>query len=311
MLVVGGTGFIGRRVANAAAARGLQVSATSLRGYRSAELADGVEVLKLDLGDREGVGRMLNGRDFDYVVNCSGYIDHSPYAAGGRRVLDAHFGGVLNLLEALDRRTLKAFVQLGSSDEYGDAPAPQRESDREAPIAPYSAAKVALTHLLQMLNRSEGFPAIVLRLFLVYGPGQDPARFLPQIIAGCIEGHDFPVSAGEQLRDFCYVDDAVGGILAALDAPGARGRVINLASGQPVRIRELIETVRAQIGRGKPLYGRVPYRAGENMALYADTTLARELLGWRAETSLADGLARTIAWYLVRRRGPAAAAGRP
>jgi len=158
-------------------------------------------------------------------------------------------------------------------------------------------AKAAATHFLQMLWCTEQFPAVTLRLFMTYGPGRGDQRFLPQIIRGCLQGRRFPVSEGRQLRDFCYVDDAVECMLRALDAPAVCGRVINLASGNPVTIRAVIEQVRDIIGHGQPEFGHIPYRASENMALWADTTLARELMGWGSLVPLKEGLARKVEYY--------------
>ena len=132
-------------------------------------------------------------------------------------MIDAHFRGLQNILEVLPRSRLKRFVQIGSSDEYGDAAAPQHEKLREAPISPYSLAKVACTHFLQMLHRTENFPGVTLRLFLTYGPGQDSKRFLPQIIRGCLDDRAFPASEGEQIRDFCNVHDTVLADLESLE----------------------------------------------------------------------------------------------
>ena len=125
---------------------------------------------------------------------------------------------------------------------------------RESPISPYSAAKVSATHLIQMLSNTEGFPGVVLRFFLVYGPGQNAQRFIPQIINGCLDDKTFPTSAGEQLRDFCYIDDVVEAMLLAAQSQAAQGHVINIASGQPTCIRDVIETIQAKVGRGQPLF---------------------------------------------------------
>ena len=119
-----------------------------------------------------------------------------------------------------------------------------------------------------------------MRLFLTYGPGQDNKRFFPQIIQGCLSGDPFPTSAGEQLRDFCYVDDIAQGILTALTNEQVNGEIINLASGNPVAIRDAIELIQTTLGKGTPEFGKVPYRAGENMALYADVSKAKKILGW-------------------------------
>ena len=235
---------------------------------------------------------------FDYVVNLSGYIDHSEFLQGGREVIQAHFDGVLNLVQFLEGKKLKRFIQIGSSDEYGNNSAPQHEEMRELPISPYSFGKVASSQFLQMLYRTQDFPVVILRLFLVYGPGQDNKRFLPQIIQGCLSGNDFPTSAGEQLRDFCYVDDIVQGIMSALYNEKANGQIINLASGEPIRVRDVVISIRDKLGRGNPQFGEFPYRLRENMALYANISKAKEILGWRPTMTFDEGVDKIIDSYL-------------
>ena len=295
MLVVGGSGFIGNALCQIAQARGYTV--TSLSMHTPARGLAGVSYLVANLSERESLKQLLSDKQFEYLVNCGGYIDHRSYFSGGRDVIEAHFEGVLNLLDTVDRSCLKRFVQIGSADEYGDATAPQSETTREAPISPYSLSKVAITHFLQMLWRTDQFPATTLRIFLAYGPGQDEKRFLPQIIRGCFQNRPFPVSEGGQLRDFCYIDDIVEGVLRALDVPDVCGQVINLASGIPVSIRSMIEQVCILVGQGQPDFGHIPYRKGENMALWANTNIAHKLLGWAPQVSLEEGLARTIEYY--------------
>lgn len=295
LLVIGGTGFIGRHLCQAAMDAGYAVTALSL--HPAAPAIPGARHLTADIGDIQALGASLAGLQFDYVVNCGGYIDHRSFSNGGRALIDGYVEGIQNLIECLDRTCLTRFVQLGSSDEYGNAPAPQSEDAREAPISPYSMARVAVTHLLQMLWRTEKFPAVVLRVFLTYGSGQGVERFVPQLIKGCLLNERFPVSAGVQLRDFCYIKDIVQGILAALEADNVCGELINLASGNPLSIRSLIETVQHIVGTGEPDFGKIPYRIGENMALYANVGKAASLLGWRPETSLMDGMQDTIAFY--------------
>ncbi len=294
--MVGGTGFIGSHVVKHAVSLGWNVSSLSLRS-NSRDLAPDVRTITADVTRPLELKECLANGGFEYVVNCGGYIDHTNYFSGGRKLIDAHFDGVLNLLDTLDRHALKAFVNIGSSDEYGNNAAPQVEDQREAPISPYSSAKASLTHLLQMLYRTEVFPATTLRLFLVYGPGQDSRRFLPQIIKGCLDGRAFPTSLGEQLRDFCFVDDVVQAIFSALECEAAAGEVINIGSGKPVAIRETIELVRSIVGSGSPQYGKVAYRTGENMSLYPDISKARSVLQWKPSVDLRTGLVRTIDWY--------------
>jgi nucleoside-diphosphate-sugar epimerase len=296
LLVVGGNGFIGKHIVNHAVKLGWEVTSLSL-SFKGEVNTPGVRYVSADIKDDESLKKSLGNAAFEYVVNCGGYIDHASFSKGGRKVFDTHFGGVLNLVEALSRDDLRAFVNIGSSDEYGENEAPQIEMQREAPISPYSIGKVAATHFLQMLYRTENFPATTLRLFLVYGPGQDNRRFLPQIIRGCLEDKSFPTSKGEQLRDFCFIQDMVDAIFLTFSNSAAKGEVVNIASGQPVSIRQMIETVKKLIGRGEPQFGKIAYRSGENMALYANISKAKTLLGWEPKITLENGLNKTIQWF--------------
>ena len=291
LLIVGGTGFIGRNVAREAISRGLQVTIISKSDYSPDKRLKGVEYISVDITNEKILLSKLKDKPFDYVLNVGGYVNHANYFNDGDKVFKVHFNGTKNLVNCINKSGLKSFVQIGSSDEYGKNSAPQNENQRELPISPYSFAKVAATHFLQMLHRTEGFPAVILRPFLVYGPEQDGNRFIPQIIKGCINNDNFPTSAGEQQRDFCYIDDIVGVILLALSNEKAHGEVINIASGKPIKIRKVVELIQKFIGRGTPMFGDIQYRKKENMALYANTSKAKRILKWEAVTSIEKGIA--------------------
>jgi nucleoside-diphosphate-sugar epimerase len=293
LLVLGGTGFIGHHLVREAMLKGWDVSSVSLHQPNKQRRVEGVHYLKMDLTNLAEVRAGLNIK-FDYVVNLGGYIDHTLFNKGGRRIIEAHFNALQNIVEFLPRENLKRFVHIGSSDEYGNLSAPQREDSRESPISPYSLGKLAGTHFLQMLHKTENFPSTILRLFLTYGPGQDDKRFLTQIIKGCLKGSTFPASEGKQLRDFCFVEDTVKAIFLALRSDRANGEIFNVGSGIPLTIKSLINSIRLIIGKGQPQFGLIPYRTGENMALFANTAKIRDILGWVPNVSLEDGLRLTI-----------------
>ncbi len=297
VLVVGGGGFIGSALSKKLNTLKAHVISLIYNGTKKRESLPNVTTIVADIREHTSLKKALANYSFDYIFNLGGYIDHSPYLEGGRNVIDVHYTGMLNLLNQVFTPSLNKFVQIGSSEEYGSGLAPQNEQLRESPISPYSAAKAGATHLIQTLSRTEGFPGVVVRLFLVYGPGQKQQRFLPQIIKGCLEGRKFPTSSGEQLRDFCYIEDVVEGLLLSALKPEAVGCVINIASGRPVSIRSVIEKVVELVGRGQPVFGTYPYRSGENMELYADISLAKSLLNWYPKTNLEEGLKRTVEYY--------------
>ena len=296
LLIIGGTGFIGKNVAKEAISRGFQVTIVSMGVCPPVKQLNGAEYISIDITSKEDLASKLENKSFHFVVNLGGYVNHVNYFNGGNEVFKAHFDGTKNLVNCIDKSNLKCFVQIGSSDEYGDNFAPQNESQRELPISPYSFGKVASTHFLQMLYRTEKFPAVVLRPFLVYGPGQDSNRFIPQIIQGCINDEKFPTSAGEQLRDFCYIDDIVDVILLTLASEKVHGKVMNIGSGVPVTTKDVILSIKLLVGSGDPQFGLVPYRAGESMRLYADINKVMSILEWHPKVMLKPGLIKTIKW---------------
>ena len=297
LLIVGGTGFIGLHVAKEALNRGFLVTIIALHEKKESEKIDGIEYLCLDIQNKETLKNKIGGRVYHYVINLGGYIDHSGYFDNGSQVIDAHFKGTRNLVDCINRKHLRTFVQIGSSDEYGCNSAPQNEDQRELPISAYSFAKTAITKFLEMLYVSENYPAVVIRLFLVYGPGQNNDRFIPQLIKGCMNDTMFATSNGEQLRDFCFIDDVVNGIFSCFDNKKAYGQVINLASGVAVSIKNVIDLVKDLIGMGYPDFGSIPYRKGENMSLYANTSKAKNFLNWTAKTELSKGISVTVDYY--------------
>lgn len=296
LLVIGGSGFIGGAIVKRAIALGWQVDSLGLSIPNEEIKVSGVTYITGDITDLETL-KFLEIKKYDYVVNSGGYINHSAFSSGGDKFLQAHFGGVVNLVKSIDRTNLKRFVNIGSSDEYGDTSAPQFESNRERPISPYSAGKAAATQFLQMLYRTERFPAVTLRLFLCYGPGQDRMRFLPHLISRSIANDVIEISPGEQVRDYCFIDDIVEAVFLSMANDDASGSVFNIASGNPISIKQVVEKVIDIVGSGNPKFGAVPYRDGESMELYADVSLAKKVLSWSARTTLSDGLTKTIAHY--------------
>ena len=148
-----------------------------------------------------------------------------------------------------------------------------------------------------MLNKTENFPATALRLFLVYGPYQKNDRLIPQVINGCFKKKNFPVSKGNQLRDFCYVGDVINAIILSLIKKSALGEVFNVGSGKPVSVKFIINKISNIIKHGKPQFNKIPFRKNENLKLYPSINKISRILGWRPKTNLNQGLVKTINYY--------------
>lgn len=296
LLVVGGTGFIGHHIAREAISRSFKVYSISRNAPSDFRKLKGIEYHYIDLLNKIELNNFLKKSKIDYVVNTVGCIDHKLFKDGGEIIFENHFISTKNLIDSLDKEYLKCFIHLGSSDEYGDNKSPQMEDQRESPISPYSFSKVATCHLLQMLFKTENLKAVILRLFLVYGPTQNEKRFLPQLIKNSLNNQKIPTTFGEQIRDFCYVKDVVRAIFLTLENKKALGHVINIASGNPTSIKEIVEKVVGLVGKGEPSFGSVQYRSNESMSLYANINKAKKILNWQPEYKLQKGLQETIDW---------------
>lgn len=297
ILILGGSGFIGIHLTRKLRNIGFECFSLSLNKVDEKNKEDKIHYLNADVSNFSELSKVIGQKKYDYVVNLSGYIDHRDLSNGGFGVLNTHFGGLLNLLRIIDLDYLKKIVQIGSSDEYGNINSPQNEAMREEPISPYSLGKLACTNLLRMLYVSEKLPVVILRLFLVYGEGQAFNRFLPQIIRGCLKKETFPTSEGNQIRDFCYVGDVVDGIIAAIKSDQVNGHILNLASGEPMKIKNVIRKVVDIVGSGNPRFGEIKYRSKENLSLYADINKAQKLILWKPKIDFDLGLKKTIDYY--------------
>ncbi len=293
LLVLGGTGFIGRHLIAKSLNRGWLVTSASLSLPKKKIRNKKVKYYKVNLKSLTSVKKKLN-KPFSYIINLAGYINHSNLKKDYNKITAEHFGVVKNIIRSVPRDNLKKFVQVGSSDEYGLSKAPQNEKTKLSPKTIYSSAKVKTNNYLKKIYKKEKYPFVIARLFLTYGPGQKKDRFIPQIINGCLKNRKFPTTSGEQIRDFCYIDDVVNAILLLLTSKKTSGKIFNVASGIPIKIKTVINLVNKIIGKGSPEYNKIQLSERENKELFANIKKIKKELNWKPKVSLLKGLNKTI-----------------
>jgi nucleoside-diphosphate-sugar epimerase len=214
-------------------------------------------------------------------------------------MIENNLVGTANLLQVLKDRQIDLMINIGSSEEYGDASVPQSEANRELPVSPYSFSKVASVYLCQMAAKAFNFPVVTARLFPVYGPGQNTGMFIPSAIIELLNRQEFRMSSGEQIREFNYVEDIVDALIRlSFCGDDIIGSVINVGNGIPYKIIEVIDTIRALTeGSACIQVGALPYRVGEVMESYCDNSLLKRLTGWEPQFSLEEGLRLTVQGY--------------
>jgi nucleoside-diphosphate-sugar epimerase len=302
-LVTGGAGFIGSHLSEELVRRGHRVRvADSLVTGKRDNLAhiSGVEFLQGDLADLEFARRAVDGVEF--------VLHQAALPSVPRSVKDpitsnrANVDATLNVLVAARDAGARRVVFAGSSAAYGNTETlPKHEGMPNNPLSPYALQKVVGEQYLQMFTLLYGLETVTIRYFNVFGPRQDPSSPYSGVISlfatALLENRAPTIFGdGEQTRDFTYVANVVDGVIRACEAPGANGKVINVATGSRISLNRLFETMRALIGANvKPEYG--PSRAGDVQDSQADITRAKEILGYVPLVTFEEGLRRTVDWY--------------
>jgi len=295
ILIIGGTGFIGYHLAKKSLTKGWKVTSISSNKPKRKRYLKKVEYIICDITKKKLLKKIIK-KPFKYVVNLGGYVDHS----NKQKTFKSHYLGCKNIAEIFLNIPPVSFVQMGSSIEYGNQQSPQKESMKcniKSIKSIYGKAKFLSTKYLMHLHKKKKFPTTVLRLYLAYGPKQDINRFLPTIITGCLKNKKFDCSEGVQLRDFVHVDDVVDSIIKSLKSSKARGQIINIGSGKPKKIKNIIQNVKKIINGGQPQFGKIKLRKDEILSLYPNISKAKKKINWKPKIVFINGLKSTIKYY--------------
>ena len=158
-------------------------------------------------------------------------------------------------------------------------------------------SKLLSTKYLLQLNKKYDFPVTILRLYLVYGPNQDTNRVIPITINNAIKNNTFDCSTGLQIRDFIYIDDLIKAIMKVLSNRNINGEILNIASGKPIKIKNVILKICNIVGYGNPQFGKIKFRKDEILRLFPSITKVKKILKWKPVVDINLGLKKTIKYY--------------
>lgn len=295
ILIVGGTGFIGYHLAKKCLKNNFFVTSLSFRKPKKERYLKKVKYIQCDISNKNNLKKNIK-ENFDYVVNLGGYVNHNEKV----KTFNSHYKGCKNLADFFKKKNIISFIQIGSSVEYGPIKSPQSETQNcsiNKLKSTYGKAKFLATKYLLGLFEKEKFPVTILRLYLVYGPNQDPNRLISSVINSCLLKKKFPCSNGNQYRDFLYVDDLVKAITSCFGNSNSIGKIINMGQGKPKKVKDVIKLINSEISAGIPEYGKIKLRKDEIRTLYPDIKRAKKILKWRSKISLKKGIYLTINSY--------------
>ena len=303
VLVVGATGFIGRRVVRALARRGAEV-VLAARDIGRARLvaaecgAGGALVLESMLEDARAVRELVAESRASVTFNLAAYgVDPAERDEAAAWRVNAAAAGWLAAAAATHADPTwsgACIVHAGTAAEYGDATGDLGEQTTPRPTGVYGRTKLAGSRAVLEACARMGRGGVVARLFTVYGPGEHAGRLLPALLDAA--GHDRPLAltSGEHSRDFTFVDDVADGLLRLARA-SRESALVNLATGGLEPVRTFVEIAARELGiaPARLQFGAIPTRANEMRHAPVSVARLRALAGWAPPTTIAEGVRRT------------------
>ena len=262
--------------------------------------------VRADICDRAAVDRLFAEEKPDIVVNfaAESHVDRSIEDPG--IFLQTNILGTQVLMDACRKYGVKRFHQVSTDEVYGDLPLdrPDLLFTEETPIhtsSPYSASKASADLLVMAYHRTYGLPATISRCSNNYGPYQFPEKLIPLMIANALNDKPLPVyGEGLNVRDWLYVEDHCRAIDLILRS-GKVGEIYNIGGHNEMRNIDIVRLICRELGKTESLITHVTDRKGHDMRYAIDPTKIHTELGWLPETKFADGIVKTIRWYLDNR----------
>lgn len=308
ILVTGGAGFIGSFLSEALVRAGADVvvfTRYSSRGVGGAvdfmdpALRDQINFIMGDLKDPAGVSAAARGCDTIFHLGAHIGIPYSYVHPVD--VIQTNVSGTTHVLEAARAADAQKVVLFSTSEVYGTALyAPIDEDHPLQGQSPYSASKIAADQIGLSYFRAFETPVAICRPFNTYGPRQPARAFIPTVISQALRGNEVRLGSLHPTRDLLFVEDTVAGALRVAETDATIGEVVQLGTGTEISMGDLVQRICKVLGRSPQIISDETDRKrpdkSEVNRLIASTTRADNLLGWRPDVSLDEGLAKTAEW---------------
>lgn len=307
ILVTGGAGFIGSAVAHRLSSLGHAVVVidnfnsyydVSLKHARVESLLKGVEVIEGDITDKVFLEKLFSLHGFDAVAHLAAQAGVRYSVENPGVYVETNVRGTQLLLETMHAHNVEQMVYASTSSVYGtNTEAPFKETaEADKPVSIYAATKKAGELLAHTYASLYGMDITCLRFFTVYGPWGRPDMALFKFTE--LMKKDEPIDIynnGELRRDFTYIDDIVEGFIKAIEKPMGY-EIINLGNGNPVALMTFVDVLEKELGIAAKK-NMLPMQEGDVYETFADTTKAKELLGFESKTPVEEGVKRFVQWY--------------
>jgi UDP-glucuronate 4-epimerase len=307
ILVTGGAGFIGSATVRRLVADGHEVITIDnfntyydlkLKRDRVATLIPGVQMYELDITDETALSKLFTENTFDVVCHFAAQAGVRYSVQAPEVYVTTNVLGMQTLLEVMQKHHVSRMVYASTSSAYGTSTVTPFTEDVPAdrPVSVYAATKRAGELLAHSYFDQYGIETTCLRFFTVYGPWSRPDMAMLKFSHHITAGKPIDIyNHGDLKRDFTYIDDIVEGFVAAVQQP-LKYNIINIGYGAPVKLLDFVELLETALGK-PAIKNMLPMQQGDVYETYADTTKAKELLGFAPKMDFKNGVTAFVDWY--------------
>lgn len=301
VIVTGASGFVGANLARRLLRDGHEVHAllrSRHKSWRIESIRPDIQQHIVDLNDSEGLVRIVHQIRPEWIFHLAVYGAYSPQADLAE-MIKTNIVGTSNLVSACLATGFGAFVNTGSSSEYGFKDHAPAETEALEPNSYYGVTKASATLFCRFTAQTRRVHLPTLRLYSVYGSYEEPTRLIPSLIRCGSRGRLPPLANPDIARDYVYVDDVSEAyVLSASHQLSEPGPIYNLGTGVQTSLREVVEIARRLMGiPAEPLWGTMANRQWDTNVWLADNTKIGRELGWRPRFSFEKGFRETVEWF--------------
>ena len=293
VLVTGATGFIGPHLCQKLASIGARVIAVSRKPVKNLfQKTNNIQHYQVDFTNLDEVRVLFRKVEPEFIFHLAGL------AAGSREVelieptFQSNLMTTINALIAVNEQKTSRLIVIGSMEE------PAEDDIDFIPSSPYAASKWAASNYARMFHSLYGTNLVIARLFMTYGPGNQPEKkLLPYVINNLLEGNAPKLSSGSRQIDWIYIDDVVEGLLSIAITPGIEGETIDIGSGSLITTRDFVRVIQKVSDTKTELHFGEQHERTNEQTKKANIESTFNKTGWKPVISLQEGLRKTVDWF--------------
>ena len=301
ILITGGTGFIGSAIANKLINQDCNVSIISLPEELKWRIKnhEKCKFFNIDIRDFSQVKKCISKIHPEIIFHLAAYVNPERDLKTINHAYSVNFNGTKNLVLSLLNYDYDILINTGTCEEYGNIKAPFKEIDREKPVSPYSASKIAATYFCEMVADIYNKPIITVRPFLTYGPKQIARLLIPWLIYAGLNKQKLSLTSCEQTRDFIYIEDVIDAYIKLAEnyeKTKSMG-IFNIGSGNETKILDIVKLIESMIEKTNYLIGDQQYRQGETMHFFSSIKKIKKTIKWEPKWDIKKGINETLQWW--------------